>query len=129
LERAVALGALERRELLRDERLDLALRLVRLLADARALGGGDGPERAQKSCQLAGTAEHADTDLLEVGRGAVLGDLCPDQVEDRLDPWVPQRRSPRRAGLAPSPPAWRRRCDRRRRARRGPCGRGRCRPS
>ncbi len=89
LERALTLGALERRELLRDERLDLALGLVRLLADARALGGGDGPERAQESRQLAGAAEHADADLLEFGRGAGPGDLRPDPVEDRLDPRVP----------------------------------------
>src|SRR5262249_25154195 len=92
----------ESRRLLRDQGLDLALRLVGFLADSRALGGGNGAERAQESGQVSRASQHADADLFDLTRGAGPGDVCQGPFTDRLNPRVTHSASP---GVAPPHPA------------------------
>ena len=58
---------------------------VRLLADARPVGGGERPQRAEQPGERAGAAEDANPDLLQLGRGPGPGDLCQGPVPDLLD--------------------------------------------
>src|SRR6185436_2762647 len=74
----------------RDRGLHLGLGPVGLLAHLRPLRGRNAAERAQEGGEPARAAEHADADLLEVGRGAGPGDLRQGPVEDLLDARVPR---------------------------------------
>ncbi len=85
-----ALLGLQGLEAGRDRGLDRGLGPVRLLAHLRPVRGGNAAERPQQRGELARAAEHADADLLEVGRGAGPGDIRQGPVEDLLDARVPR---------------------------------------
>ena len=88
-ERLAVLLGLERLQPGCERLLDPLLGAIGLLADPRAIGGGDRAEPAQERGQLARAPEHAHAQLLEGRRGSGPGDVRQGPVEDFLDPRVP----------------------------------------